>query len=93
MAWVREWTIPTERPPLAGEASAKFADRGVPRGQRDGSLRPYSRLSRPVYECRNKQQIDYFSTSNFRTTSKIGSFDSSSTIASFFIDFQLKHSL
>jgi hypothetical protein len=24
-----------------------FADRGVPRGQRDGSLRPNSRLSRP----------------------------------------------
>jgi hypothetical protein len=24
-----------------------FADRGVPRGQRDGSLRPYSRVSRP----------------------------------------------
>jgi hypothetical protein len=23
-----------------------FADRGVPRGQRDGSLRPYSRFSR-----------------------------------------------
>jgi hypothetical protein len=23
MAWVREWTIPTERPALVGEASAK----------------------------------------------------------------------
>jgi hypothetical protein len=26
--WVRERTIPTERPPVVGEVSAKFADRG-----------------------------------------------------------------
>jgi hypothetical protein len=24
MVWVREWTIPTERPPLAGEVIAKI---------------------------------------------------------------------
>jgi hypothetical protein len=36
----------TKRPPLVDGISAKFADK-VPRGQRDGSLRPYSRISRP----------------------------------------------
>jgi hypothetical protein len=39
MVWVRERTIPTERPPLVGEAIVNFC--GVPRGQRDGSHRPY----------------------------------------------------
>jgi hypothetical protein len=29
VALVREQTIPTKRPPLVGEVSAKFADRGV----------------------------------------------------------------
>jgi hypothetical protein len=29
---VRERTIPTERPPLVGEVSVKFADRGVSHG-------------------------------------------------------------
>jgi hypothetical protein len=47
VARVRERTIPTERPPLAGEVSANFCGSSVPRGQSDGSLRPYSRLSRP----------------------------------------------
>jgi hypothetical protein len=47
VAWVREWTIPTERPPLVGEVSANFCEYKVPRDQRDRSLRPYSRLSRP----------------------------------------------
>jgi CBS-domain-containing membrane protein len=28
MVWVRERTIPTERPPLLGEAIAKIADKG-----------------------------------------------------------------
>jgi hypothetical protein len=28
MAWVHEWTIPTEQPPIVGEVSAKFSDRG-----------------------------------------------------------------
>jgi hypothetical protein len=37
VTWVRERTIPTERPPLVGEVSANFC----------GSLRPYSRLFRP----------------------------------------------
>jgi hypothetical protein len=46
MVWVRERTIPTERPPLVGEVIANFCGYRVPRGQRDGSLRPYSRFSR-----------------------------------------------
>jgi hypothetical protein len=33
VALVRERTIPTERPPLGGEVSANFADRGVSRSQ------------------------------------------------------------
>jgi hypothetical protein len=33
-------------PQLVGEASANFCGERVPRGQRDGSLRPYSRFSR-----------------------------------------------
>jgi hypothetical protein len=47
MAWVRERTIPTERPPLVDEVSANFCWYRVSRGQRDGFLRPYSRFSRP----------------------------------------------
>jgi hypothetical protein len=47
VVWVREWTIPTERPPLVGEASANFCWQRVPLGQCDESLRPYSRISRP----------------------------------------------
>jgi hypothetical protein len=46
MIWVSERTIPTERPPLIGEAIANFCGYRVPRGQRDGSRRPYSRFSR-----------------------------------------------
>jgi hypothetical protein len=46
VAWVRERTIPTERLPLASEVSTNFCGQWVPRGQRDGSLRPYSRFSR-----------------------------------------------
>jgi hypothetical protein len=46
MVLVRERTIPTERPPLVGEVTAKFCGLRVPRGQRDGFLRPYSRFSR-----------------------------------------------
>jgi hypothetical protein len=44
VAWVRERTIPTELPPLVGEVIANFCGSRVPRGQRDGSLRPYSRF-------------------------------------------------
>ena len=40
VALVRERTIPTERPPPVGEVSANFADRGVSRGQHNGSPRP-----------------------------------------------------
>jgi hypothetical protein len=47
LVWVRERTIPTERPPLVGEVNANFCGSRVPRGQRDGSLRLYSRFSRP----------------------------------------------
>jgi hypothetical protein len=50
VAWVRERTIPTERPPLVGEVNANFCGWRVPRGQGDGSLRPYSRLSIAGYE-------------------------------------------
>jgi hypothetical protein len=46
MVCVRERTIPTERPPLVGEVTANVCGYKVPRGQRDGSLRPYSRFSR-----------------------------------------------
>jgi hypothetical protein len=53
VAFVRERTIPTERPPLVGEVSANFFGYRVLRGQRNGSLRPYSRFSRPyVYVFR-----------------------------------------
>jgi hypothetical protein len=45
---VCERTIPTERPPLVCEVSANFCGWMVSRGQRDGSLRPHSRLSRPA---------------------------------------------
>jgi hypothetical protein len=38
--------MPTERPPLVGEVIANFCGLRLPRGQRDGSLRPYSRFSR-----------------------------------------------
>jgi hypothetical protein len=45
---VRERTIATERPPLEGKVSANFCGyKGVPWGQRGGSLWPYSRLSIP----------------------------------------------
>jgi hypothetical protein len=36
----------TERPPLVGEAIANFCGYRVTRGERDGTLRPYSRFSR-----------------------------------------------
>jgi hypothetical protein len=47
VAWVRERTIPTERTPLVGEVSVNFCGQRVPHGKRVGSLRPYSRISRP----------------------------------------------
>jgi hypothetical protein len=45
---VRELYRPSDRL-LSAKLIPTFADSGVPRGQRDGSLLPYSRLSRPVY--------------------------------------------
>jgi hypothetical protein len=44
---VRERTIPTERLPLVGKVSANFCGYRVPSGQRNGSQRAYSPLSRP----------------------------------------------
>ena len=40
MALVRERTIPTERPPPSAKLVPTFADKGVSRGQRNGSPRP-----------------------------------------------------
>jgi hypothetical protein len=42
VAWACEWTVPTEWPPLVGEGKLVpiFADGGVSRGQRGGSLQP-----------------------------------------------------
>jgi hypothetical protein len=45
VALVRERTVPTELPPLVGEAN--LADRGESRGQRVGSLPLYSQVYRP----------------------------------------------
>jgi hypothetical protein len=42
----RERTISTVWPPLVGEVNANFCGLMVPRGKRDGSPRPYSRISR-----------------------------------------------
>jgi hypothetical protein len=44
---VRERTIPTERLLLVDDISTNFCGERVPRGQRDESLLPYSRISRP----------------------------------------------
>jgi hypothetical protein len=46
MVWVRERTTPTERPTLCQRSDCQLLRIEVPRGQRDGSLRPYSRFSR-----------------------------------------------
>jgi hypothetical protein len=40
------WSV-TGRPLLVGEVSANFCTYRAPHRQRDGSLRPYSRFSRP----------------------------------------------
>jgi hypothetical protein len=41
MAWVHEWTIPTEQPPLVCEVRANFADRGCHVVSETG---PYGRI-------------------------------------------------
>jgi hypothetical protein len=46
MVWVRGRTIPTKRPQLVGEVIANVCGQRVICGQRDGSLRPYTRFSR-----------------------------------------------
>jgi hypothetical protein len=40
VAWFRERSIPTERPPLVSEIIANFCGQRVSRGQRDLSLLP-----------------------------------------------------
>jgi hypothetical protein len=59
MVWVRERTIPTERSQMVGEVIANFCGYRVPRGQRDGSLRQYSRFSRqePLLFCQVAPQL------------------------------------
>jgi hypothetical protein len=47
MALVREGTILTQQPPLDGEVSVNVCGWRVSRGQRNGSLWPYSWLPRP----------------------------------------------
>jgi hypothetical protein len=47
VAFVRERTIPTARPPLFGEVNASFCESRVSRGQRNKSPQTYSRISRP----------------------------------------------
>jgi hypothetical protein len=47
LASVRERTVSAERQPLVCEVSVNFCGEGVSRGQRHGSLLPYSRFSRP----------------------------------------------
>jgi hypothetical protein len=47
VALVRKWSIPTERPPLVGEVSAKFADRGCNVVSATDPHGRYSRFSRP----------------------------------------------
>jgi hypothetical protein len=47
VARVSERTIPTERPPLVGDVSAKFCGKRMTGGQCSGSLRLYSRISSP----------------------------------------------
>jgi hypothetical protein len=47
VAWIRDRTIPTERPLIAAKLVPTFVDLGVLRSQRGWSLRPYSLLSRP----------------------------------------------
>jgi hypothetical protein len=66
VAWVRERTIPTERPPLVCEVSANFCVYRVPHGQRNGSLRPYSPLPRPVNLFKHSQILNLFYRSPYR---------------------------
>jgi hypothetical protein len=47
VAWVRERTIPTERPKPVGEVGAKFADREVSSSQRWVSPTAVIAVSRP----------------------------------------------
>jgi hypothetical protein len=49
VAWVRQQTILTERPPLVDEVSAIFCGQRVPRGQRHGSLPLLGFLDRSRY--------------------------------------------
>jgi hypothetical protein len=51
---IRERTIPSERLPLAAEVSINFWGYRMPRGQLDGSLRPYSRFSKAAATISSK---------------------------------------
>jgi hypothetical protein len=51
--------MPTERPPLVGEVSANVCGYKVPRGPRDGSLRPYSLFSRPEHVHKSSNHYIY----------------------------------
>jgi hypothetical protein len=57
VALVHERTIPTEQPPLVSEVSTNFCGWRVSRGQRNGSPRPYSRLSRPVEVSASEEKL------------------------------------
>jgi hypothetical protein len=46
VALILKRTMPTERLPLLGKVSANFCGLRVSHGQRNGSLRPYSRISK-----------------------------------------------
>jgi hypothetical protein len=52
---------------LSAKLVPTFADRGMPRGQRDGSLQPHSRISRPdfllhnINSVRTSQEAQYIS--------------------------------
>jgi hypothetical protein len=64
VARVRERTLPSERPPFVGGVSANVCGERVPCGQRDGSLRPYSRISRPepllfLPSCSSRGWVDH----------------------------------
>jgi hypothetical protein len=72
--FVRERTIPTERPPLVGEVTANVYGYWISRGRRNGSLWPYSRLSRPesiqfhskqLLNCTHEGQWTPFQTHHF----------------------------
>jgi hypothetical protein len=53
VAWVREWTIQTERVPLLGEISAKYCEQRVQRDQRGQSS--WLQIQRSGFDSRRYQ--------------------------------------